>query len=55
MKTTQEIRSKLDQIISDERLSYEPANVFINAPLALIQVHLKAQADILHWVLAKRK
>ncbi len=34
-----------------ERLSYPPADIFSNAPLALIQVALKNQRDTLKWIL----
>jgi hypothetical protein len=51
MKNADEILKKLNEVCSDERLSYEPANVFTNAPLALIQTSLETQRDILQWVL----
>ena len=51
MKTVEEIKSELEKILSDERLQYPPANVLVNAPLALIQVELKARAAALAWVL----
>lgn len=51
MKTKEEILSKLSEIDSDERLHYSPANVFVNAPLALIQVELHASRSMLQWVL----
>ncbi len=38
-------------IEGDERLHYPPANVAINAPLALIQVQLEATQATLRWVL----
>ena len=51
MKTQQEIEERLDKILKDDRLSYPPANVQINAPLALIQVQLESMRSILLWVL----
>jgi hypothetical protein len=51
MKTEKEIRQRLLEIESDERLSYEPALVEVNAPLALTQCSLGSQRDILKWVL----
>ena len=45
------IRGKIEQIKSDERYGYPPANVVENAPLALIQVDMKARVNILQWVL----
>ena len=51
MKTQQEIEKRLDKILKDDRLSYPPANVQINAPLALIQVQLESMRSILLWVL----
>jgi hypothetical protein len=51
MKTPEEIKAKLEEIASDERLSYPPALVFSNAPLALIQTDLCASVEILQWVL----
>lgn len=53
MKTEMEIREKLKIISGDERLGYEPADVFVNAPLALSQVDLKAKRDALMWVLGE--
>lgn len=51
MKTKKEIQKKIDEIMQDERLHYPPANVKVNAPLALIQVDLKAKLATLHWML----
>ena len=52
MKTKKEIEEKLADIKSDERLSYPPATIDINAPLALIQLSMECKIDILKWVLA---
>lgn len=51
MKTRAEIEKRLAALKADERLSYPPANVFTNAPLALIQVALKNEIMALAWVL----
>ena len=41
MKTKEEIQEKIDELLSDERLSYKTANILENAPLALIQYGLE--------------
>lgn len=46
-----EIEAMIAKIESDERYRYPPADVFSNAPLALIQVELKATVDALRWAL----
>ncbi len=51
MKTEEQIRKRLDEIESDERLKYKPATVEVNAPLALVQTHLETASGILRWVL----
>ena len=51
MKTEQEIREKLIEVLADERLGYLPASVQINAPLALVQLALEVRRDTLAWVL----
>jgi len=51
MKTREEIEKRIAELKADERLSYPPANVFTNAPLALIQVALKNELMALNWVL----
>ena len=55
MKSKQEIKKRLSEILSDERLHYKPANVQINAPLALIQTALETERDALMWVLEIQK
>ena len=55
MKTKAEIKKYLEEIEKDERLSYPDANVFVNAPLALIQVELKNKIAVLEWVLEEQK
>jgi hypothetical protein len=51
MKTEQAIREQIAKLEADERYSYPPAQVQINAPLALIQVELEAKVQTLKWVL----
>ena len=50
----EEIDRRIQEHKSDERLSYPDANVMINAPLALIQVDLKARVSeldkLLKWI-----
>lgn len=45
------VHDELEKIEADERFHYEPAHVQINAPLALIQVGMKAR----HATLTKMK
>jgi hypothetical protein len=51
MKNGDEILARLKKVCSDERLSYPPAEIFSNAPLALIQVELETERRTLQWVL----
>lgn len=51
MKRKEEIEERLAELKADERLGYPPANVNVNAPLALIQVALKNEIMALSWVL----
>jgi hypothetical protein len=52
MMTETEVAEKLRRIEDDERLAlYEPALVQVNAPLALIQTELAAEANALRDVL----
>ena len=51
MKTKEEIEKRIAELKDDERLGYPPANVYTNAPLALIQVALKNELMALNWVL----
>lgn len=46
------IVKQIGEIERDERYHYEPADVFINAPLALIQVDLKSRMRTLKQALA---
>lgn len=53
MKTEKEIRVELTDVLSDKRLALPPATVFENSPLALIQMGLESQRDVLRWVLGE--
>ncbi len=51
MKTKKQVENRLAEKQADPRISYKPAAVRINAPLALIQTSLEAQIATLQWVL----
>lgn len=51
MKTKEEIEKKIAELKADERLTYPPAQIMINAPLALIQLDAKAHIHSLEWAL----
>ncbi len=51
MRSEQEVRDSLSRVSGDERLTYEPVLVQVNAPLALIQVELEARKNVLRWML----
>ena len=51
MKSEIEIKKKLEELMSDERMSYETATVFENAPLALIQMGMGAQINTYEEIL----
>jgi hypothetical protein len=51
MRLEKEIREKIMELESDERHHYPPAQVMINAPLALIQVEIDAKISALKWTL----
>lgn len=51
MKTRQEIEKRIDEILADERMSYKTADVFTNAPLALIQYGLTTELHTLQRVI----
>jgi hypothetical protein len=53
LQSEEEVRAKLEEILSDERLSYPTATIVENAPLALIQLAGESKADTLKWVLAE--
>jgi hypothetical protein len=51
MKSEDELKEKLETLEGDERLHYKPAQVQINAPLALYQVGLESACNMLRWSL----
>lgn len=58
MKTTKEIQAKIEEICNDDRYPKtrkECATVDVNAPLALIQVSMKAKVAALKWVIENRE
>jgi hypothetical protein len=50
MRTEQEIRDRIRELERDPRHTTPPANVMVNAPLALEQISIRAQISILRWV-----
>lgn len=46
-----EIEGRINEILSDERLAYKTANVFTNAPLALVQISLQTELHTLQKVI----
>ena len=55
MKSEKEIKAKLKEVEADEALHRPPANVFVNAPLALFQMELETRQRLLKWVLDIKK
>lgn len=51
MKTPEQIIEAMEEILNDERFWYQPANVAVNAPLALIQVAFDNKLAAYGWVL----
>ena len=51
MITEENIRDWLEKVEKDERLQYKPADVFTNAPLALIQTQLETGSILLRSIL----
>ncbi len=51
MKTRAEMKAKLEEIESDERLNYPPAHLEVNGPLAIEQITAKSKASALRWCL----
>jgi hypothetical protein len=51
MQTEREIHKRINEILSDGRLSYKTADIFTNAPLALIQLEMETELHILENVL----
>lgn len=60
MKTKEEIQAKIDSIKADDRMkgygtdAYKPANVQVNAPLALIQTTYEGMIAGLEWVMKEK-
>ena len=38
-------QSRVDEVEADERFHYPPADIYVNGPLALVQVNMKAIRD----------
>jgi len=55
MRSKKDIEKKIEELQEDERLGYPNATVFSNAPLALIQLSLKAKLDALNWALEQKE
>jgi len=55
MRTREEIEARLGEVLEDDRLHEPPASVQVDAGLALVQVALKAQVQILRWVLSEKE
>ena len=53
LKSEKEIQARINELEADERVHYPSANVFVNAPLALIQVELRTELSALYWMLGK--
>jgi len=51
MRTKAEIEARLADVLADPRLGYPAATVDVNAPLALIQMALEAERNVLRWCL----
>jgi hypothetical protein len=49
----EEIQNRINAILSDERIAYKTASVFINAPLALIQLSLVTELHTLQKVIGQ--
>jgi hypothetical protein len=47
----EQIKSRISEILADERMSYKTATVFANAPLALIQLGMTTELHTLQKVL----
>ena len=51
MRPEDKIREEIEDLKKDDRIQGSPANVFSNAPLALIQMGIKGQIDGLQTAL----
>ena len=47
----EQINARINEILADERISYKTADIFSNAPLALIQLSLEVELHTLQKVL----
>ena len=54
MKFEERIKNRINEIKQDERLTYEPATVFANAPLALIQCAEMAKLNELERLIGEK-
>ena len=55
MRSENNIIKKINDLKSDERMSYPSANIQINAPLALIQLSIESKISALEWALGNNK
>lgn len=55
MMKKSEIQARIQEILSDDRLSYKTALIQINAPLALIQLSLETELHTLQKVLGIKR
>lgn len=53
MRTVEEIKARIKILEDDERHNYEPANVFTNAPLAIIQTSINSELNGLYFALGE--
>ncbi|MCZ2798994.1 hypothetical protein [Vibrio alginolyticus] len=53
MITEDQIRARIKELEADERHSYAPANVFSNAPLAIIQTSITSELNGLYFALGE--
>lgn len=51
MQTEEEILARIAEIKADERLAYATATIFVNAPLALVQLSATTELHTLERVL----
>ena len=51
MKSVNEIIFEIGKILQDARTNYPPANIFSNAPLALIQTSLESRLLAFMWMI----
>lgn len=54
MRSEKDIRTMLEKIEADERLSYPYATIDVNAPLALIQLSGECKISALKWILEEQ-